>query len=530
MESMEPESADFDANFGALELEDSTTSSLSSTQAETKPVHEGVQKQADPTGLVDFIARLDVDPSVVRATTSCKALGNFGEALRSGGRCGPLQRLHLYLKSNSVEEIGEIQEFWSHSWHMAPWKKIMCLLMMKNGVAAGVLDTLAALFGGGFVFLGLLPLVRPAVLGVSIWSQVFGSLTFFPTLLWWRNNERVFLDCCCIDQRSAQKKVMALKSMAGILKQSQRLLVIWDPTYVQRFWCVFELAAFLKSHNGPEEVRIRPALLGPFAFVITCSLLVLTLEVSILTAYDIRGLDATLCTGLAVLLVMYCAASECRSYFRSLEIFGQQMTNLQLDKTACWCCSVNHKTSSGATVPCDREVVSECLRAWFGSVEECEVTLKALGADGLTDQLGRLLIPFQLILSCTSPILWLCVDMAVSYYASDSVSSAKHWLIASIGYWLGSTPTTAAWLFWVARKCWKPKHPGVDRLMSFLVLAAILPVFLVLFGFPAFLENQHLMPSWANVTSSTCILSLLGMTTWLGAKACDGQTTIRSIR
>lgn len=174
---------------------------------------------------------------------------------------------------------------------------------------------------------------------------------------------------------------MALKSMAGILKQSQRLLVIWDPTYVQRFCCVFELAAFLKSHNGPEEVRIRPALLCPFAFVITCSLLVLTLAVSILTAYDIRGLDATLCTGLAVLLVMYCAASECRSYFRSLEIFGQQMTNLQLDKTACWCCSVNHKTSSGATVPCDREVVSECLRAWFGSVEECEVTLKALGAD-----------------------------------------------------------------------------------------------------------------------------------------------------
>jgi hypothetical protein len=29
-------------------------------------------------------------------------------------------------------------------------------------------------------------------------------------------------------------QVMALKSMAGILKQSQRLLVIWDPTYVQR--------------------------------------------------------------------------------------------------------------------------------------------------------------------------------------------------------------------------------------------------------------------------------------------------------
>ena len=54
MEPMEPESADFDANFGALELEDSTTSSLSATQAETKPVHEGVQKQADPTGSMKF--------------------------------------------------------------------------------------------------------------------------------------------------------------------------------------------------------------------------------------------------------------------------------------------------------------------------------------------------------------------------------------------------------------------------------------------------------------------------------------------
>lgn len=43
------------------------------------------------------------------------------------------------------------------------------------------------------------------------------------------------------------------------------MLVLWDPTYVERLWCVFELAAFLKSRESGTATKlfIRPTILGP---------------------------------------------------------------------------------------------------------------------------------------------------------------------------------------------------------------------------------------------------------------------------
>ena len=94
-------------------------------------------------------------------------------------------------------------------------------------------------------------------------------------------------------------KAEGILSIGGFLRSSKSLLVLWDPTYVpssrsvidmmvaqvgnphthrcpqavavcsttkvRRLWCIFEYAAFVKSHEGqdPAVVKIRPTFLGP---------------------------------------------------------------------------------------------------------------------------------------------------------------------------------------------------------------------------------------------------------------------------
>lgn len=42
----------------------------------------------------------------------------------------------------------------------------------------------------------------------------------------------------------------ALVSLGGFLKNSKSLLVLLDASYTRRLWCIIELAAYLKCHEG----------------------------------------------------------------------------------------------------------------------------------------------------------------------------------------------------------------------------------------------------------------------------------------
>ena len=79
-----------------------------------------------------------VRPELVRSIYACQALDFVGSAFR-GGSVRKLVRLHQ--KSKATKRI---DEFWSHSWQKRPYQKVLCLLFLKNGVAASLTGTLAA--------------------------------------------------------------------------------------------------------------------------------------------------------------------------------------------------------------------------------------------------------------------------------------------------------------------------------------------------------------------------------------------------
>eukprot|EP00435_Cladocopium_sp_Y103_P054149 s201_g17.t1 len=313
-------------------------------------------------GLVDFMSNLDVSHvGVARAIPTYVALQGIGSAFRNQ------ENEVLFRMSVRTDEF---DEFWSHSWQLSPWPKIICLLFLKNGLAAGLTSNAAALTGCILSYFGVLPVVFGdyAAMPCYLWSQLGGILCFFPVLLLWRRHDRIFLDAGCINQSTPKAKIEGIRSMGGLLRMSRRMLVLWDVTYVERLWCMFELAAFMKSRSQPntDDVVIRPTLLGACALTIFVSFYVLMLVLSVLTFFNVKGIEVVLACSCCSMLVMYWTAAVYRGYFHSVQLFHDQLANFRLANSKCYCCSSGHVSSSGRPIICDREIVTQCVGKWFG--------------------------------------------------------------------------------------------------------------------------------------------------------------------
>ena len=130
-----------------------------------------------------------------------------------------------------------IDRFWSHSWHGTKWSKVLTLLVLYNGKASMWLGTLAAFVMSLLYAFGFLPSLereRPYVR--SVWSLSTGFLVSILTFILWKPRQAVFFDRICINEEDSQLKRAAIFSLAGILKQSREMLVLWDPSWCDLAW------------------------------------------------------------------------------------------------------------------------------------------------------------------------------------------------------------------------------------------------------------------------------------------------------
>ena len=230
------------------------------------------------------IARMEViNPEVLRVTPAFQAFQQFGAALR------PRQRGSFYHKSR---ESHKISTFWSHSWRGGHWRKLLTLVIFYNGTAAVSLGFLASLLVMLLFLFGLLPgLERPfghLQVKWSCWSLCSGCIVTSLVTIFWRPQTEVFLDRICISQ-VGDLKGQAIFSLAGMLQKSDKLLILWDPTWTERLWCLFELAAFLQSKKTQNKTLIiRPIFLGPVSMVLFLAMFVAMLP-GILVSHQSLG-------------------------------------------------------------------------------------------------------------------------------------------------------------------------------------------------------------------------------------------------
>ena len=135
---------------------------------------------------------------------------------------GQLDDLHLL-----SQETANLDQFWSHSWQGAGWAKLTNILYLHSCLPASIAGTLSAGVAFGLVSAGLLG-------ALQTWCMLFAFVAFCITLLLWRPRKLVFLDIACIHQTDEERKGEAILSMGAFLKQSNSMLILWDPTWVTR--------------------------------------------------------------------------------------------------------------------------------------------------------------------------------------------------------------------------------------------------------------------------------------------------------
>ncbi|CAJ1337966.1 unnamed protein product [Effrenium voratum] len=363
--------------------------------------------------------------------------------------------------------VKEISKFISHSWHASPLLKTLTLHRSYNLTAATVLGNLGALVGALLFSLGLLPgfaraprFATEAPVVAGLWASGLGCLFFVLALLLRAPREPVFLDRLCINQENDEAKAEGVINLGACLKHSKTFMVIWDATYCQRLWCLFELAAFLKTHED-ESVIIEPIsltvfCLGSFFFnvLMWCGIAVLSFDHPFTAPIMILALCAYGFL-LADLLVRYS---------QSLDSLKSQLQSFRFAEAKISCCSDDHKTPEGADLMCDRSVLQKCVEAWFGSVEEFEQAVQTRARDALGRHFGGRFCPYHLLVTTSLPFLWAHMDNAAARFLQGEMTLGWSNLVLGLAGIFLVAPTLSCLVVLAMRT--SGSHPTLRKLVA----------------------------------------------------------------
>ena len=107
----------------------------------------------------------------------------------------------------------------------------------------------------------------------------------------------------------------------------------------------------------------------------------------------------------------------------SVEKMQEELRNFSVADANCFCCSVNHKDPTGEDIPCDRQIMLQCVQQWFGSIKEFEMSVRSRLKDALTSSLG-MFCPYSLVVTTALPCMWVNFDFAAARLYRRDASGA----------------------------------------------------------------------------------------------------------
>eukprot|EP00929_Paragymnodinium_shiwhaense_P119635 TRINITY_DN91533_c0_g1_i1.p1 TRINITY_DN91533_c0_g1~~TRINITY_DN91533_c0_g1_i1.p1 ORF type:complete len:675 (+),score=74.18 TRINITY_DN91533_c0_g1_i1:83-2107(+) len=308
-----------------------------------------------------------VDPELLRGLTVTEALTGFGK--------------HWQSNSSTAEDfalsqsMSTIDDFLSHDWGTPAWRKFLALCTLYNRplafmVSCGLAVPLA-LIGArtrmtiirGHVATLVCPLVYLFVL-------LFGQR--LRGLLACKKPRYVFLDKLCICQTDEEKKSAGILGLAGFLKASRRLVVLWSPRYFSRLWCTYEVVTWihLQGLDAGNVLFLPSAACIIQGQVIIAVSTYKVLKVMFLeevlgfndwASTDTAGFVITMVMFLLILPVFYTITS----LVAELKLVEDQVKDFRIRDSKCFCCTHDHiHPNSGLRLACDRKLVYTTLQKW----------------------------------------------------------------------------------------------------------------------------------------------------------------------
>eukprot|EP00929_Paragymnodinium_shiwhaense_P007610 TRINITY_DN111518_c0_g1_i1.p1 TRINITY_DN111518_c0_g1~~TRINITY_DN111518_c0_g1_i1.p1 ORF type:complete len:625 (+),score=42.12 TRINITY_DN111518_c0_g1_i1:49-1923(+) len=303
-----------------------------------------------------------VDRELLRAAPLTEVLGNFGKHFES--KAGSVNDF------NMSECVDHIDDFLSHDWGTPRWQKMLCLSLFYNGRAACCASCAIA--------------VPVALLGSSVQAfrghaaALFCPMIYLIVLLFgqrlrslFRRPTSVFLDKLCIHQADEDKKADGILGLAGFLRSSKRLVLIWSPRYFSRLWCTYELVSWCHLHGlEPSRVCFLPvaSCIVQFQAVAVFTASVFIQAVFGILQYPVGGAERfdLLQRGTLLLLASAGTGLSVMPLVLHLRLLHLQVQNFSIRDSHSFCCTHNHEhPDSGRRIPCDRKLVYSTLHTWY---------------------------------------------------------------------------------------------------------------------------------------------------------------------
>merc|ERR1712060_142887 len=101
---------------------------------------------------------------------------------------------------------------------------------------------------------------------------LLSTVNIIPSRLapWAFSQQTLWIDKCCIDQRSKEKQLAGIYSFDRFLNNCDGMIAFVTESYFTRVWCVYELATFCKALEGHGEKKLLlycldwPSSINPF--------------------------------------------------------------------------------------------------------------------------------------------------------------------------------------------------------------------------------------------------------------------------
>eukprot|EP00929_Paragymnodinium_shiwhaense_P075332 TRINITY_DN38508_c0_g1_i2.p1 TRINITY_DN38508_c0_g1~~TRINITY_DN38508_c0_g1_i2.p1 ORF type:complete len:377 (-),score=32.56 TRINITY_DN38508_c0_g1_i2:925-2055(-) len=308
--------------------------------------------------------RSDLDESLLRGVRAEEALSGLGKHWSSNAQSPGW----VWEKA---EERGGLDDFISHDWATKRRKKFQTLCMIYNGLAAAGWSCL------GSALAGLCQMAYAASARASDGSdspifpycgaRLVGVIVFVIIFLDWQRLRRpchppqwLFVDKLCINQMDEQLKAEGILSLAGFLRHTNRIVVLWTPRYFTRLWCTFELAAWFHKNGGTlRNTEFCPVELVATVPALTLSQLVYSLILTLCQL--ILPFAYPLVAAMSIAVGAFIAVRILRKMQRQLWQLPIQLETFDVRNARCFCCTTTmlilgtarrfHATGSWCTRP-----------------------------------------------------------------------------------------------------------------------------------------------------------------------------------
>eukprot|EP00929_Paragymnodinium_shiwhaense_P073432 TRINITY_DN37412_c0_g2_i1.p1 TRINITY_DN37412_c0_g2~~TRINITY_DN37412_c0_g2_i1.p1 ORF type:complete len:635 (-),score=32.04 TRINITY_DN37412_c0_g2_i1:548-2386(-) len=396
----------------------------------------GVQPDGDSGPVIRRRVSLvsDLSGELLRGVPLDRALEGYGKhwAGNSGGQDRD------FLLSEVSDHIGD---FISHDWLTPRAVKYVTLSYIYNSKPALILSTCFAA-----VVVLVKEIVRqcghhsvkdegqPHAFNMGLCSFV-GPLVYLLLLFHWQSirarlgrRTLLFVDKLCIAQHDEDMKRKGILGLAGFLRHSSRMVVLWSPRYFSRLWCTYELAAWFRLERTLSNVVFVPVGIPPIivaaflcnAFASLCFYV---------DAFIAGGRKLFFYSMLFLTWVLVAFFFEL--HFVNVRDLRHQLDSFSIELSSCFCCSNGHTSPvTGARIPCDREMVYETLREWMlrrcsdgdGHIDHIDAHLLAFDnkvrlslKEYVTNILPerRLFIRYADMVHISFATVWLSIDLAV---------------------------------------------------------------------------------------------------------------------